>query len=115
MIEKQIAEYLASELDSVPVYVGEKPHNATSKYVLIQVMDGGRINYIDAVTFSLYSYDTSLQKAAELNALVKEAMFNAVSLPNVSSSKCGGGGQSIDTQTKRYAYECIFNLFYTEE
>lgn len=113
MIEKIIVRYLKEKLD-VPVYMGESPTNKPQEYVVINYIDGGRINYIDAATFSIKSYSTSLQKAAELNALVKNAMYDIVSLKEVSSSKCGGGGQDIDTQTKTYAYECIFNLFYME-
>lgn len=111
MIEKTILNYLKGVL-SVPVYIGEKPNNKTSEYVVLKVIDNGRINMIDAVTFNIESYSTTLQKAAELNALVKDAMFNAITLNSVSSSKCGGGGQNIDTATKTYCYECVFNLFY---
>lgn len=111
MIEKIITQYLNGEL-TAPCYMGEKPNKKPQEYVVIRYIDGGRINMIDAATFSIMSYSTSLQKAAELNELVKTAMYDIVSLPEVSSSKCGGGGQSIDTQTKEYAYECIFNIYY---
>jgi len=111
MIEKTIYTYLTNQLD-VPVCMGEKPTTKASEYVVLEVIDDGRTNHVDAITFNIESYSTSLQKAAELNALVKTAMFNAISLASVSSSKCGGGGQKIDTQTKTYCYETVFNLYY---
>ena len=114
MIEKIVYQYLSGALD-VPVYIGEKPTNKPSEYIVLEVIDGGRVNMIDAVTFNCESYSTTLLKAAELNKKVKDAMYNIVSLPQVSSSKCGGGGQNIDTQTKSYCYEAIFNLYYMEE
>lgn len=113
MIEKTVISYLNNKL-SVPVYMGEKPTNKPQEYVVVNLMDSGRTNQIDAVTFSIESYSTSLQKAAELNVLVKNAMFDIVSVNGISSSKCGGGSQNIDTETKTYAYECIFNLIYME-
>lgn len=112
MIEKIILKYLKGVLDA-PCYIGEKPDNKTAEYVVLEVIDGGRINYIDAITFNITSYSTTLQKAAELNAKVKNAMYDAITLPEVSSSKCGGGGQSIDSVTKKYCYEAVFNLFYS--
>lgn len=114
MIEVIVRDYLKSKL-GVPIYVGEKPSPKPEEYIVLQVIDGGRIDLIDAVTFNLESYSTTLLKAAELNKKVKEAMYDIVELPQVSSSKCGGGGQNIDAQTKSYCYEAVFNLFYMED
>ena len=114
MIEKTVKNYLDSELD-VPVYMGEEPKTKPSEYIVLKYIDSGRINMIDAATFDIISHSTSLQKAAELNEKVKNAMYDIITLPNVSSSKCGGGGQEINQTTKQYAYDCIFNLYYMEE
>ncbi|MDO4800609.1 MAG: hypothetical protein Q4A15_00440 [Prevotellaceae bacterium] len=117
MIESQIIAYLksVSDLSGVSITLGEKPRSKSKEYIVLEVIDNGRINQIDAITFNILSYSDSLLNAAKLNQKVKSAMYNAVSLDNVSSSKCGGGGQSIDTSTKEYAYECVFNLYYTED
>lgn len=114
MIEKQVTAYLKTKL-SCAVYMGEKPNNPPNKYVVIKIIDAGRNNFIDEASLILESHDTTLQKCAELNEEVKNAMFDITILDNVSSSKLGGsGGQHIDTQTKTYAYQCVFNLFYTQ-
>ncbi len=114
MIEITVEQYLDTELD-IPVYIGEEPKTKPSEYVVLRVMDEGRIDMIDAVTFDIMSYSTSPQKAAELNKRVKDAMYGITKLDNVSASRCGGGGQDFDLQAKRYAYSCVFNLFYMEE
>lgn len=113
MIEKIVINYLNSILD-VPVYM-EEPIRKTDEYVVLQVLDQGRIDYIDAVTFNIRSYGASMLEAAELNKRVKDCMFSITTLDAVSSSKCGGGGQALDVTTNRYAYECIFNLYYMED
>lgn len=114
MIETIVKNYLDSKLET-PVYVGEEPETKPSEYTVLEIIDNGRIDIIDAVTFNILSYSTTLQKASELNSRVKNAMYGITELDNVSSSKCGGGGQAINQATKRYAYECIFNLYYMEE
>lgn len=114
MIETVVISYLKNQLD-VPVLMGELPATYQgTEYVLVKTIDVGRINMIDAVTFNIESYSDSLLHAAELNNTVKDAMYNIISISSVSSSKCGGGGQKIDTTTKTYCYDCIFNLYYTE-
>jgi len=113
MIENTVIDYLNRVLN-VPAYM-EEPTRKLDEYVVVKAIDNGRVNHIDAVTLNITSYSTTMEKAAQLNKTVKDAMYNIVSLDNISSSKCGGGGQAIETSSKRYAYECIFNLFYMED
>ncbi len=114
MIEKQVTAYLNERL-SVPAYMGEEPKKKPASYVVLQMIDNGRSNQIDAATFNIKSYAATLQGAAELNATIKGLMYDIISEDNISASRCGGGGQSINTGTKAYSYECVFNLFYTED
>lgn len=113
MIEETVIKYLNNQLD-IPAYM-EEPETKPDEYVVLQAIDNGRINLISAVTFNIRCYSTSLYKAAVRCQEVKNAMYDIVALDNVSSSKCGGGGEAIDSTTKRYAYDCIFNLYYMEE
>lgn len=112
MIESVVISYLNSKLN-VPVYA-EEPTRKNAEYVTVKSIDNGRVDFIDAVTLNIVSVSTSLENAAKLNKQVKDAMYDIISLDNVSSSKCGGGGQRVDTSTKRYECECIFNLYYME-
>lgn len=112
IIERVIIEYLNKKLN-IPTYA-EKPTRKPEKYIVIQNMGSGRTDYVDAVTISILSYAPTLDEALALNTDVKNAMYDIVALDNVSSCKLGGGGQEIDPQTKTYAYESIFNIYYME-
>lgn len=113
MIETQVIQYLETKLN-VPVYA-EDPTEDVDEYIVIEMIDGGRIEHIDAVTFNIESISTSMLKAADLNERVRSTMFGIIEIPNISASRCGGGGQNIDRSKKAYRFECVFNLFYTEE
>lgn len=113
MIESQVISHLNSELET-PSFM-EEPQNKPREYIVAQVIDSGRTNYIDAATFNIVAYAASLERAAELIGEVKHAMYRITSISNISASRFGGGGQEINIQTKQYAYYCIFNLFYTED
>lgn len=112
MIERTVIKYLNNALN-IPTFA-ENPIKNPSEYVVIKNIGSGRSNQIDAVTLSIMSYAPTLDKALELNSKVKNAMYDIVSLENISSCRLGGGSQSIDTQTKTYAYESIFNIYYME-
>lgn len=110
MIEVDVIKYLSQAL-GVSV-TGEKPTSKPKEYVVIETIDSGRTNYIDAVTISIMSYADTLLNASKLDARVRNAMYDIVSLKDISSCKLGGGSQAIDRQTKEYAYESIFNIIY---
>lgn len=112
MIERTVIEYLNTTL-KIPTYA-EKPNKNPSEYIVIKNIDSGRTDCIDAVTLSIMSYAPTLDKALELNTKVKNAMYDIVAIDDISQCKLGGGGQSIDTQSKTYAYESIFNIIYME-
>ena len=112
MIEKVLISYLNNALD-VPVY-GEEPKKKTKKYCILQTIDAGYTNFICKATVMIRSYAPSLQEAEELYSQVKEAMYNSGQIDNISSGKLAGGGQAIDVTTDRYAYDCVFNIFYME-
>lgn len=110
MIEVDVIKYLSNAL-GVSVSA-EKPTKKPKEYVVIEKIDSGRTNYIDAATISVMSYADSLLNAAKLDARVRGHMYNIIELEHISSCKLGGGSQSIDKQTKEYAYESIFNIIY---
>lgn len=113
MIEKTVLDYLDSALD-VPVYL-EQPKSKPNEYVLIKIISMGRVNYINNASFYLRSISTSLFNASKLNKDVMNAMDAIISEDSISASKIGGMTQDIDTTTKTYAYECVYNLVFTED
>lgn len=110
MIEKILISHLKEVLPA-PIYA-EKPINPPSEFVVLQKISGGSENKISAATISFESYSTSLQKAAELDEIVQEAVNNTTSLDEISGVHLGGESSNIDQVSKSYCYESIFNFYY---
>lgn len=110
MIEKTLIAYLSAQLN-VPVFM-EIPSARPKEFVILHKIDAGVVNKINASSFDVGCYSTSLQKAAELCETVKSAFLNAIRLEEVCSCRLGGENSRIDTTTKSYAYECVFNIYH---
>lgn len=110
LIEQTILEYLKAELKTDDVYL-ETPTSLPDTFVVFRLVDRGKENQINEVTVEFMSYAESKLAAATLDELVREAMENIVSLPNISC-RFGGGNDNPDTVLKRHRYRCYFNLYY---
>jgi len=110
MIEKIILDYLTAQL-TVPVYM-EIPSNRPNKFIVLRKLGGGLTNGVKAATIAVETYANSLYDSALLNEIVKEKLLDAISLDTVTSSNLGGESSNIDTATKSYRYESIFNFYY---
>lgn len=110
MIEKTIYDYLNSCMD-VPVYM-EKQDSMPETYVLIEKTGSSVSNYIYSATFAIQSYSTSMYKASELNEIVKEKMDDLIILPNISKSSLNSDYNFTDTQTKKYRYQAVYDIYY---
>lgn len=110
LIEQTILEYLKAELKTDDVYL-ETPKDLPDTFVVLRLVDRGKENQINEVTVEFMSYAESKLAAATLDELVREAMENIVSLPNISC-RFGGGNDNPDTVLKRHRYRCYFNLYY---
>ena len=113
MIEVALRKYLEENL-SVPV-VMEHPKKPASKFVLLQLADGGQINYVDAATFFVTVYADSLYEAAEIKEQVKDLLFDAVQLPGISKSSIGQEQAGTDSANHVYQYNLTFNFYYYRE
>ena len=69
-------------------------------------------NYIYSATFAIQSYSTSMYKASELNEIVKEKMDDLITLPNISKSSLNSDYNFTDTQTKKYRYQAVYDIYY---
>ena len=114
MIEVTLREYLDSNLETIPVLF-EKPKTKPDKYVLIHGIDSGRINYINADTFSFTCIAKSYYEAKLLSDRVKALLFDSIQLPTISSAKLGGQNGSANATEAAYEYELIFNFYHYEE
>lgn len=114
MIENKILDYLQRTLNTTYVYL-ETPKTSHASYVVFQIVDRSRSNLIDAVTVRLWSYGKNKEEAAQLDKMVRDAMYNITDVDDISASTLGGGADDYDTSLNRYRYSSYFNLTYMEE
>lgn len=112
MIEKIILDYLNKVLD-VPVYM-ERPAQKPDRYVLIEKTGGSEKSHIQTATLALQSYAESLYQAAVLNELLKGAMMESITLPQVSRAKLNSDYNYTDTTKKEYRYQAVYDLVVME-
>jgi len=113
MIEKTVFDYLASNMN-VPVFMEVPETDIPSEFVVVEKVGGDITDHIRSATIALQSYSlNSLYNAAALNEELHDVMD--VMADNVSSvSECGMTADTnfTDTSTKRYRYQCLYNIFY---
>lgn len=110
MIEETILNWLQKNLD-VPVYM-EEPSEKPETFVLIEKTGASRDNWINHATIAVQSYAISMYEAAKLNELVKKTLDAIVQLDEVGASTLNSDYNFTDTTTKRYRYQCIYDLTY---
>ena len=110
MIETIIYNWLKQQLD-VPVYM-EEPSEKPETFVLIEKTGSSRGNWINHATIAVQSYATSMYKAAKLNESVKSALDRIVQLDEVGASTLNSDYNFTDETTKRYRYQCVYDLTY---
>jgi len=113
MIEKIMLDYLNDAL-TAPVYM-ERPVNPPREYVIIQKTGSSKRNQICSSTLAFQSYSSSLYEAALLNEVVKNAVENAVTLPEISSAKLNSDYNFTNTAAKQYRYQAVFDITHYQE
>lgn len=63
-------------------------------------------------TFALQSYADSMYEAALLNREVIEKMKNMITLDEIFKVKLNSDYNFTDPSTKKYRYQCIFDITY---
>ena len=116
MIEKMIQEFLSAGLD-VPVLleVPEGP-DIPERFVIIEKIAGGKRNHLRTASFAIQSYSlVSLYDAAALDGQVQGAMDDmAALLPNIGACQMASNYNFTDVSTKRYRYQCTYDITYVE-
>lgn len=118
MIEADVRNYLAEKID-VPVFL-ELPEVPSEDYpvwpdrfVLVEKIGERKTNHICTASVALQSYSMkSMYEAASLDEAVRDAMENIVSVSSVGSSRMQSNYNFTDTRTKRYRYQCVFDIAY---
>ena len=112
MIEKIMLDYLNEAL-TCPAYM-ERPQDPPREYVIIQKTGSSKANQMCSAMLAFQSYSDSLYGAASLNEVVKRAIENAVTLPEISSAKLNSDYNFTNTAAKQYRYQAVFNITYME-
>lgn len=108
IIEKRIREYLKSKLN-IPVYL-EEPETKPEKYLLVMKTGSSRRNIIPSAMITVRSYAASLSETIDLNELVKNTMYEAVELSDISKVQLNSDYDYTDIDTKRYRYQAVFDV-----
>ena len=107
ILEKVICDYLYSKLDCR--VLPEKPKRPFGRMVFVE-RTGGRGQFLKESTVAIQSYEESMFKAAELNELVKEAMFDMIELDSITKVTLNSNYVFTDTATKEYRYQSVFDI-----
>ena len=113
MIELIVLNYLNSVL-SVPAYM-EEPEDPEGSFVVLEKTGSSRENHINTAVIAAQSYGESLYQAAILNRTVKQALEDLIVLDSVASVQLNSDYNFTDPETKRYRYQCVYNIVYYEE
>ena len=112
MIEKTVYDYLSDNLDT-PVFM-EVPEHAPCEFVVMEKVAGSVTDHIRFATIAIQSYSSvSLYGAAQLNEDVHEVMdAMADHVDDVSECQMTADTNFTDVSTKRYRYQCLYNIYY---
>ena len=100
-----------NEVMEEPCYM-QIPEVETLPFVAMQNIGESGTRFVKDVTISFQSYADTLYKAAELNEKVKEAVYNMVSVKNISAVSLNSSSYQPDTRYKRYRYQALFVITY---
>lgn len=119
MIEKTVYDYLSGcmnvpvmmELPEVP---SEDYPTFPEEFVVLEKVAGSVTDHIRFATIAIQSYsNVSLYAAAQLNEDVHEVMdAMADYVDDVSECQMTADTNFTDTSTKRYRYQCLYNIYY---
>ena len=111
MVELTVLNYLTADLAEagIPVYM-ERPYDPPGSYVIVEKTGSYMENHIYRATIAVQSYAPSLLEAAKLNEVIKDSMLDIVTLDAVASIRLNSDYNYIDTATKSYRYQAVFDI-----
>lgn len=113
MIEKTVFDYLTNNMN-VPVFMEVPETDIPGEFVVVEKVGGDITDHIRNATIALQSYSlNSLYNAAALNEELHGVMdVMADNVSSVSECQMTADTNFTDTSTKRYRYQCLYNIFY---
>ena len=106
MIEKILLDYLNNNV-SATVFM-EQPKVKPEAFFVLEKTGGSQTNHIKEANFIVQSNAPSLALAARMNEEIKAAMFNAITLDEISRIELNGDYNYTDPTTKQYRYQAVF-------
>lgn len=115
MIEITVLNYLKGKID-VPVLMEVPEKEVPDRFVIVKKIGGGKRNHILSASFAFQSYSlSSLYAAASLDEEVRAAMDDMAELSSIGSCRMASNYEFTDTRTKRYRYQCTYDINYKED
>lgn len=114
MIETIVLDHLMEELNMEDVYMEVPKENLPDRFVVIEKTGGQRTDHIGQATFAVQSYATTMLDAAMLNEEVMAAMDGLIKEQEVTRSAYDTDYNFTDTATKRYRYQCVYDITHYE-
>ena len=111
MIELSILNHLKTELNPTTV-TSEIRQDMPDSFVYVEKTGSSQNDRLFHATFAVQSYAASLYDAMVLNEAVKTAMFDAVSLPEVTRVSLNSDYNYPDLSTKRPRYQAVFDIIH---
>lgn len=110
MIEVEIRKFLKQNMNCPAVL--EQSSNMPKKFISIQKTGSSKHNQIYSSTFAFQSYGESMYEASSLNETLKEVVEKLVELDVVSDVRLNSDYNFTDTDTKRYRYQAVFDIYH---
>lgn len=111
MVEVTVLNYLEDEL-TVPCAMQE-PANKTpgnDRFVILEKTGSSKTNHIYTATFAIQSYAPTLYEAAQLNEEVKSAMYDIITLDEITRVSLISDYAFTKESTKQPRYQAVFEL-----
>lgn len=111
MVEVTVLNYLEDEL-TVPCAMQE-PANKTpgnDRFVVLEKTGSSKTNHIYTATFAIQSYAPTLYEAAQLNEEVKSAMYDIITLDEITRVSLISDYAFTKESTKQPRYQAVFEL-----
>ena len=110
MIEVLIKKYLEENLKIKVFFENQK--EKYEKFVIIEKVGSGKINYLNSSTFAFQSYANSFYEAAKLNDNLKKVLEKSIELERIAAVKLNSDYNFTDTDTKRPRYQAVYEIRY---
>lgn len=113
MIETVLLNHIETALTaqglSIPVCF-EVPQTAPETFIKLERTGGRLTDHIHRATFAVQSYAPTLEKAAQLDALIVEIVLDSPACNEICAAYLNSHYNYTDTTTKRYRYQAVFDI-----